>query len=80
VRAGILFLKRFKIRSLAENIETNREFSTYKWRCDRLGAPTDEPLKFEDHAPDAVRYGVYSHRGAIAQRGYYLAQSKQDAY
>jgi phage terminase large subunit len=80
VRAGIVFLKRFRRYSLAENVATNREFSSYKWRIDRLGNPTDEPLKFDDHAPCAARYAVYTHLESQRGDGYFFALSKHDVY
>lgn len=81
VRGGIIFLRRFHLHSLPENTITNREFSSYKWRQDRNGQIMDEPLKYEDHSPDALRYAAYTH---LAERtgtaGYYLGFSKEDAY
>lgn len=80
VLAGILFVKRFKRYSLADNVETNREVRGYKWRVDRNGNVLDEPVKFEDHAPDALRYGLFSHLGVYADKGYYFHVSKNDVY
>jgi phage terminase large subunit len=65
---------------LIENVATNREFSSYKWRVDRVGNVTDEPVKFADHAPCAARYAVYTHLEAQRGDGYFFALSKHDVY
>lgn len=80
VLAGILFLKRFRRLTLASNINLNREFKSYKWRTDRLGKVLDEPVKFEDHGPDAARYGVWTHLKKRGVKSYYIGFSKHDAY
>ena len=38
-----------------------RERSKYKWKTDKDGNPLPEPVKFDDHAMDAIRYGIYTH-------------------
>jgi len=80
VLAGILFVKRFKRFSLLTNENINREFCRYKWLKDREGHVTDQPLKFEDHGPDAVRYGLYSALSGDESGGFYFRLSKQDVY
>lgn len=37
---------------------TIREFETYEWKSERDGAMRDEPVKKNDHAMDALRYGL----------------------
>ena len=61
VRAGIDYLKGMKIHIIegAENII--RERSKYKWKVDKDGNPLPEPVKFDDHAMDAIRYGIFTH-------------------
>jgi len=61
VKDGIDFLKKYKLYSLLENVNVNREFPRYKYRKDRNNIVLDEPVKFDDHTPDAVRYGIYTH-------------------
>ena len=61
VQAGIDFVKRFKILSIGENSATNKDFRGYKWREDKNGVLLDEPAHMFSHAPDAVRYAVYTH-------------------
>ena len=50
-----------EIHSSAANLI--REIRTYKYREDHSGRVYDEPVKFNDHAMDAMRYGAYSHFG-----------------
>ena len=61
VRAGIDFLKSVKIHIVEGSENIIRERSKYKWKTDKDGNPTNEPVKFDDHAMDAIRYGIYSH-------------------
>jgi phage terminase large subunit len=61
VRAGIIFLKSKKVHVVAGSENIIREAKRYKWRVDKSGNPLPEPVKFDDHAMDAVRYGIYTH-------------------
>jgi len=63
VKDGIDFCKAqaLEVHSSAANLI--REIRTYKYREDRSGRVYDEPVKFNDHAMDAMRYGAYSHFG-----------------
>lgn len=38
-----------------------KEIRSYKWKVDRDGKVLDEPVKFNDHALDAGRYGTFTH-------------------
>lgn len=61
VADGIDCVKRFKIYTREENINFNREMSSYKRKVDRAGNVLEEPVKFNDHCPDALRYPVFTH-------------------
>lgn len=61
VRDGIDFLKRRKLYVHPESCDLIEELKKYKWKEDRDGKILDEPVKFMDHAMDALRYGIYSH-------------------
>jgi len=37
-----------------------KEIQTYSWRTDRQGNILEQPVKFNDHAMDAIRYAVYT--------------------
>lgn len=61
VKDGIDFLKSKKIFSRADNTNINKEVLSYSYKTDRNGNIFDEPVKFNDHALDAIRYAIYSH-------------------
>jgi hypothetical protein len=42
-------------------INTQEEFSGYVWDAKAQEKGEDKPIKFKDHAPDMVRYGLYTH-------------------
>jgi len=60
VREGLALLLDRRIYSKPENTNLNKEFESYKWK-EKDGQTLDEPVKMNDHAVDAVRYGVYTH-------------------
>ena len=47
------------IRSGCRN--TVSEIQSYEWKTDLSGDPTLEPVKFNDHCMDALRYAIYNH-------------------
>ena len=61
VRAGIGFLKSKKISILRNSPNIIKEVSTYKWKEDKDGNALPEPVKFNDHAMDAIRYAIFTH-------------------
>jgi phage terminase large subunit len=61
VRSGIDFLRSQKIHILPGSPNLYREHGGYCWRKDKMDRPLPEPVKFEDHLMDAVRYGIFSH-------------------
>jgi len=57
IRLGIDFLKRFKVYMVdSPNIEKER--STYAFKKDKKGEPLDEPVEYNNHAIDAIRYAT----------------------
>lgn len=78
VRAGIDFLKSQKIHIIAGSVNIIREAGHYKWRTDKNGDPLPEPVKFDDHALDAIRYGIYTH--AKVADGMICAFSEEAVY
>jgi phage terminase large subunit len=63
VRAGIDYCQSVAIYSKPDNVNLNAEAMSYAWRMDKDGKPMDEPTKINDHAMDAMRYGIYTHLG-----------------
>lgn len=58
---GIDCVNRFKIVSCEENINFNKDMKGYKRKVDRKGIVQEDPVKFRDDGPDALRYPVYTH-------------------
>jgi len=61
VNDGIDYCKRKVFHTRAENINVNKERQCYKWKENKNGVVLDTPVKFNDHAMDAIRYAVYTH-------------------
>jgi len=61
VKDGIDFIKRKRIRVAPVCSNFVKEIQGYKWKEDTKGNILDEPVKFMDHAMDAMRYAIYSH-------------------
>lgn len=53
-------IKRMKIVIHPKCVNTLKEIEAYSWKLDKAGTPLDEPVKFMDHAMDAMRYAVCS--------------------
>jgi len=60
VVAGINCCKSLLIGVTKDSPNLIKELQSYKWKQDREGRTIDEPLKFNDHALDAGRYGTFS--------------------
>ncbi len=61
VADGIDCVNRFRLVSKEENVNLNREMNSYKRKTDKHGNVLEEPVKFRDHCPNALRYAAYSH-------------------
>ena len=66
VNAKITTTKQTKIHIHPRCVNTIKEIKGYKYRKNRDGITTDEPIKFDDHAMDALGYGVYGVRGYLS--------------
>ncbi len=62
IKNGIDFVKRKKIYIHESCANTIKEIQSYKWKEKKDGEILDEPVKFLDHAMDALRYAVYTHQ------------------
>jgi len=63
VKKGIDRLKRKKLFVTRVSIDVEKELKSYKWKQDKDGRILDEPLKFNDHSMDALRYGYEALEG-----------------
>jgi len=61
IRAGIDFLKSLKIHIVEGSENIIREQKSYIWQKDKDGNALNVPINFNNHAMDAVRYGIYTH-------------------
>ena len=56
VRFGINTVKSYNLHITADSTNLIKEIRGYKWKVDKDDEPLPEPLKFLDHALDAIRY------------------------
>lgn len=62
VYAGIQKVKSMPLYVTQNSINLVKELKSYKWKLDKNGKvhPDEVPVKFNDHAMDAMRYGIYT--------------------
>jgi len=60
VKDGIDTVKRNKLFISGECSNLIKEIQTYKYKKDKDDNSLDEPVKFNDHAMDAMRYAIYT--------------------
>lgn len=61
VTEGIRKVKSMPLYITRRSVNTLKEIRSYKWRKDKDDRVLDEPVKFNDHAMDAGRYGTFTH-------------------
>ena len=61
VRAGIDFLQHQKIHIVGGSENISREQRSYIWKKDKDGNSLNVPIGFNNHAMDAIRYGIHTH-------------------
>ena len=61
IKDGIDYVKRCRMRITNDSDDIIKEIRGYSYRMDRNGRVLEEPVKFNDHALDGVRYGLYTH-------------------
>lgn len=64
VMDGIKTVKHQKLHINHESANLIKEIRTYKWRQDKDDNNLDEPVKFNDHCMDAMRYAIHTHGDA----------------
>lgn len=79
VLAGIDVVKRYRLHITSRSVNLLREIKQYKFKEDRNGHVLDEPLKFLDHALDALRYAIFSHFKKYGAAAFGDAQRKVGA-
>jgi len=61
VKDGIDRVKSIKLFIKSDSYNLLKEIKNYKWKQDRGGNVLDEPIKFNDHLMDALRYAIFSY-------------------
>lgn len=62
VEDGIDYVKRQKLHISSDSTNILKEIGGYKYREDKDRNVLEEPVKFNDHLMDAIRYALYTHR------------------
>lgn len=57
---GIQFVKSMPLYITRQSTNLIKEAKSYKWKTDKDGKVLDEPIKFNDHALDALRYAAFT--------------------
>lgn len=60
VTEGIRKVKSMPLYITERSSNIIKEIKSYKWKTDKDGRVLDEPVKFNDHALDAIRYAVFT--------------------
>lgn len=61
VTEGIRKCKGMPLLVTDDSTEAIKEIKNYKWKKDKDDKVLDEPIKFNDHAMDAMRYAIFTH-------------------
>lgn len=57
---GIQLVKSYPVYITKNSTNLLKEIRSYKWKTDKDGKVLDEPVKFMDHALDALRYAIFT--------------------
>jgi len=60
VFAGINMVKSYNLYVTSRSVNVIKELDSYVWKLDKDGNSLDEPIKINDDAMDALRYGVFT--------------------
>jgi len=76
VYAGLIFCQGKKLFVDESSTNLLKELQSYSWQEDKMGNPVDQPVKFNDHLCDAMRYGIFTHfrntsKSEIKQRPFF---------
>lgn len=56
IKTSIDILKRYKLNITITSVNLRKEISSYKWAVDKEGKSTNEPVDYNNHLIDALRY------------------------
>jgi phage terminase large subunit len=60
VLEGIRSVKATPLYIHQDSVNLLKEVKNYRWKTDRNGNKLDQPVKFNDHISDAMRYAIFS--------------------
>ncbi len=63
IKDGIDFVRRQKLYILSSSTNIIKEIQAYTYKEDRNDQVMEEPVKFNDHTMDSIRYALYTHLG-----------------
>jgi phage terminase large subunit len=61
VKDGIGFVKTLTLHTKPGNVNFDAEIAAYRWKKKKDGEVEDEPLEYDDHLMDAMRYPLWTH-------------------
>ena len=64
---GIMSVKNDNFFVLKSSVNLIKELQTYSWKSDNNGNILEEPIKFNDHLLDALRYAIYTYKNELKQ-------------
>jgi phage terminase large subunit len=71
IQNSIDILKRYKLHILRGSVNLIKELNSYKWKQDKNGNPLNEPVDFNNHLCDSLRY-VALNKLKVANSGKYF--------
>ncbi len=67
ILCGILAVRSVGLNITPSSVNLIKEAQTYSWKTDNAGAVLETPVKFQDHALDALRYAIYTYKTEAPQ-------------
>ncbi|MCR5504700.1 MAG: PBSX family phage terminase large subunit [Elusimicrobiaceae bacterium] len=64
---GIMSVKSDSFFVTKSSVNLIKELQSYSWKSDANGNILEEPIKFNDHLVDAMRYAIYTYRNELNQ-------------
>lgn len=72
----IAHIQQYQMFVTKRSVDMIKELRGYVWLKDKDEQPLNEPIKINDHAMDALRYGVFSPLSDFRKRGQYSIRFK----
>jgi PBSX family phage terminase large subunit len=79
VAEGILKVKEYRLYIVNDDIDLVRSFENYEYRKNAGGEILEDPVKLDDHYPDAVRYAIATHEDLKIKNEFYICGDADDA-